>query len=262
MSLYPRDWSTTYNTQYRDRRRFATPHPGFVDEALFARAQGYYGVKPAISEHSARIAEYQARGLTAPQGLVAPYGSTSATNSASYSEAYYKAAGATANANAALPPISTRISTASAAAFPTTRTYNSWAYRDLWGATPRPHTGVYSDRSTIRGGVMRSCDDARSANYDNVADLYATNSGTNFPSFPPGAQPNEVAPGVWAYDANSDVRSQSARAVPAPKDATKERFHVPGYQGFIRGIQFQHGDTYGKTTRVCLDVPTDVPIEP
>lgn len=32
--------------------------------------------------------------------------------------------------------------------------------------------------------------------------------------------------------------------------------------GFIRGSQFVHGNTYGKTTKDCLSVPTDVPLEP
>lgn len=30
------------------------------------------------------------------------------------------------------------------------------------------------------------------------------------------------------------------------------RYHVPGYMGFVKNIQFLHGDTYGKTTRKCI----------
>lgn len=30
------------------------------------------------------------------------------------------------------------------------------------------------------------------------------------------------------------------------------RYHVPGYMGFVRSVQFRHGDTYGKTTRKAI----------
>lgn len=42
----------------------------------------------------------------------------------------------------------------------------------------------------------------------------------------------------------------------------RPKYHVPGYSGFVRGEQFRFGDTYGKTTRMALDVPTSLPLEP
>jgi len=33
------------------------------------------------------------------------------------------------------------------------------------------------------------------------------------------------------------------------------RYHVPGYMGFVKNIQFLHGDTYGRTTRKCILAP-------
>lgn len=39
-------------------------------------------------------------------------------------------------------------------------------------------------------------------------------------------------------------------------------YHIPGYQGFVRGEQFRHGETFGRTTRRCLDVPTSIPLQP
>jgi hypothetical protein len=30
------------------------------------------------------------------------------------------------------------------------------------------------------------------------------------------------------------------------------RYHIPGYQGFVRRQQFHHGQTYGATTRTCI----------
>lgn len=41
----------------------------------------------------------------------------------------------------------------------------------------------------------------------------------------------------------------------------RQRYFIPGYQGFVRGEQFRHGETYGQTTRRCLDVPTSVPLD-
>lgn len=52
---------------------------------------------------------------------------------------------------------------------------------------------------------------------------------------------------------------------PAHVKASKENFgklsvaqrqeishHIPGYQGFVKNIQFYQGDTYGRTTEMCL----------
>jgi hypothetical protein len=40
----------------------------------------------------------------------------------------------------------------------------------------------------------------------------------------------------------------------------EDRYHIPGYSGFIRGKQFTHGHTYGRTTKICLGVPNNEPI--
>lgn len=44
--------------------------------------------------------------------------------------------------------------------------------------------------------------------------------------------------------------------------SVRNKYHVPGYMGFVRGQQFRQGETYGKITRRCLDVPTNLPLEP
>lgn len=38
-------------------------------------------------------------------------------------------------------------------------------------------------------------------------------------------------------------------------DRERLRYHVPGYMGFVKNIQFLHGDTYGRTTRKCILAP-------
>lgn len=45
-------------------------------------------------------------------------------------------------------------------------------------------------------------------------------------------------------------------------EQARSKYHVPGYRGFVRGEQFRHGETYGRVTRRCLDVPVNLPLEP
>lgn len=44
--------------------------------------------------------------------------------------------------------------------------------------------------------------------------------------------------------------------------APQQKYHIPGYAGFVRGMQFRHGDTYAKVTRKCMDVAPDLLLEP
>ena len=48
----------------------------------------------------------------------------------------------------------------------------------------------------------------------------------------------------------------------AGSEWTRPKYHIPGYSGFIRGVGFRFGDTFAKTTRMALDIPTDLPLEP
>lgn len=68
-------------------------------------------------------------------------------------------------------------------------------------------------------------------------------------------------PGLQGYDA-----SNAACAPPfgpgVSFTAPRQKYHIPGYAGFVRGMQFRHGDTYAKVTRKCNDVPSDLLLEP
>jgi len=44
--------------------------------------------------------------------------------------------------------------------------------------------------------------------------------------------------------------------------APRQKYHIPGYAGFVRGMQFRHGDTYAKVTRKCNDVSPDLLLQP
>lgn len=67
------------------------------------------------------------------------------------------------------------------------------------------------------------------------------------------------APDQWRYD---------ARGAAMPKEIDLRRntdprgkYMIPGYSGFIRGKQFEFGQTFAKMTRVCMDVPLDLPTD-
>jgi len=59
------------------------------------------------------------------------------------------------------------------------------------------------------------------------------------------------------------------QALPVPTNGPNSSFrlpnnvyHVPGYQGFIPGMQYRHGDTFAKTSRKCNDIPRDLYLTP
>lgn len=35
------------------------------------------------------------------------------------------------------------------------------------------------------------------------------------------------------------------------EDKLESRYHITGYMGFVPGQQYRHGDSYGRTTRIC-----------
>lgn len=57
----PSQWTTTYSSVFRDRRRYESPNAGASDDSHTVRAQAYYGTRAALAEHAARTAEVEAR---------------------------------------------------------------------------------------------------------------------------------------------------------------------------------------------------------
>lgn len=52
------------------------------------------------------------------------------------------------------------------------------------------------------------------------------------------------------YDASVNYGKQSvSRRLPQQHEL---RYHVPGYMGFVRDMQYHHGRSYGKITRECI----------
>lgn len=114
--------------------------------------------------------------------------------------------------------------------------------------------------------------------------------GYNFPKAAPGGKdlwnerPNgshggivphsgPQAPSSLSYESSSNSNGANSSAFGADANAAalantgslgagaRPQYHVPGYSGFVRGEQFRFGDTYGKSTRNALNVPTDMPLE-
>lgn len=95
-----------------------------------------------------------------------------------------------------------------------------------------------------------------------TAEKQASRSNSNTPKFADNPMPmhnggDPTAPGATGYGFPPSTHAAATRA-----DVGRSKSHVPGYQGFVRGEQFRYGETYGRVTRRCLDVPTCLPLEP
>jgi len=239
--MEPSHWTTTYCNQYRDRSKYISPHPGqpqhhFKDQydiSHYQHTQGYYGTRASLAEHAARTAELQARSQSAPVP-------TQAWSSSTYSTSQ------------PLPVHSSQVTQATLPRLVVNPVPSQYAInyagtgRDLWNTPLKPLTGYYSDHSTMAGS-------------------YAYGSrGAYQVSGPIQLRPHTAGPTLSYWDPSYDSSRSTVLGVTikGASDGPRNKYHIPGYQGFVRGQQFRHGDTYGKTTRVCLDVPTDVPLEP
>jgi len=95
----------------------------------------------------------------------------------------------------------------------------------------------------------------------NPADSRAEGRNSTLPALTPfpgnnfGASLSRPGTGTQSFSPNAIALTQF-------RDAPISKYHIPGYQGFVRGLQFRHGETFGKSTRRTLDVPVDVPLEP
>lgn len=57
----PSQWTTTYSSVFRDRRRYEAPDSRPSDDSWNVRTQGYYGTRADLAEHATRTAEVEAR---------------------------------------------------------------------------------------------------------------------------------------------------------------------------------------------------------
>jgi len=78
----------------------------------------------------------------------------------------------------------------------------------------------------------------------------------------PSTIQHEAAPSDFAFGGAAGANANALGNTGNLGAGARPQYHVPGYSGFVRGEQFRFGDTYGKSTRMALNVPTDLPLEP
>lgn len=208
----PSEWTTTYSSVYRDRRRYVSPNPDPSDPSFAVRTQAYYGPKHAISEHHARTAEAEAR---------TGYGAYEPRNQSSRGDSGVFNKGA-----------SQSWSGSSSAAYQGEQgqqqsiglvRYNH-PVKDLWTHPILPHTGSLVNGVPVYGssGVT-----TRALFHNGFNNGYAGE-----------VQYVEPQGGCGGCECSG---SESARRGP--------QAHIPGYQGHIRGIQFVHGNVSRSQTK-------------
>lgn len=238
-------WSTTYSSQFRDRRRFEAPNEAPSDDTWNVRTQAYYGRQADLSEHAARTAEIEAR---------TQYGAIPANEQATGGRLY--------------PPTSTQGLGASGLNLSNTGRQianMSGSLGSTGGSTPSPR-GTTPLRYTHQPSGHDLWDDGRILPHTGVvrdapigygASTFGTGHATARPQFTNGYN-NGYSDGLAFTE---QYTSPPPALMTGPPQQRPEQ-HVPGYAGFIRGSQFLHGDTFSKTSRQCLSVPTEVPLEP
>jgi hypothetical protein len=66
-------------------------------------------------------------------------------------------------------------------------------------------------------------------------------------------------PDEWRYDDRGIAMSKGVEL--RRNTDPRQKFLIPGYSGFVRGKQHHFGNTFGKMTRDCLDIPLDLPTD-
>jgi len=225
--MLPSYWTSTYNYQYRDAdSRLIAPHQG---EAMY-HYNGHYDPSHYQRQHGF----YAQRAITANETR-----SQSASLGGGLSSARRTSPAATIAAHNTLSfnrsaPVSSTSSDYASGSSTSRRVPGSYHSLEKFDNLPVVNTS--------RG------------NKDLWTHPILPHSGVYSNDVHIPTSTNRIA-GLANWEQTSTTRNQQLR-----NDG--ERYHIPGYSGFIRGIQFSQGDTYGKTTRRCLDVPTDVPLEP
>jgi hypothetical protein len=227
----PTQWTTTYSSVFRDRRKYEAPNAAPSDDSWSVRTQAYYGPRAALSEHAARTAEIEAR--TQYGAIVPNETATGGRYLAPTSTQGLGAAGLNLNGSG---PQSAFGGPASPVSTGTVR--YAHPTRDLWTTPILPHTGVVQEASPSYG-----------------ASTQINGAYTQRPTFTNGYN-NGYATEYQFQEQFSSQPMQPAQQPPVPQS------HIPGYSGFVRGSQFVHGDTFGKTTRsVCNTIHSPKPMQ-
>jgi len=247
----PTQWTTTYSSVFRDRRRYEAPFAGPSDPSHNVRTQGYYGRRADIAEHEARVAEVEARtayGTQVPNesattGRAFPPTSTQGLGAQGLDLRPHGGSGRFGDA--ASPHYGNNTGYAATPAGQGPLRYAHPTDASLWDDSRiLPHTGVVVDTPIGFGASTRGIGGGE----------YSAR-----PQFSTGYN-NGYSDGVQLqYSPNGTAVAAATQRANQPERPTH---HIAGYAGFIRGSQFVHGDTFGKMTRELLATPTEVPLEP
>lgn len=222
--MQPSAWSTSYNSTFRDRSKYFSPSGLTSSDNWASTTQAYYGTQASLSEHAARTAEAEARTQFGAKNYSGNTLALSGANSFSANGAN----GTNGSLAYGTGPITSRV---------------NQPPKDLWSTDLVPHSGRYSDATTIRGGV-----------------------DPNQPTTYVPDHANGLLTGRKGYFEHNQQfgSSSSSSSSSSSYDPTKpwDQYHIPGYSAHIRGAQFLHGDTFSKTSRLCLAVPNDTPLQP
>jgi hypothetical protein len=300
--MIPSHYTSSYNNAFRDKTQLIAPNageamhhfPGHYDPSHYQREQGYFGQRSAMAE-TARSkgatwngagsggGSMTARGTGAggyDRASTAPLSHEAAYNQTGYQsqqqtsswENNFTAGANTSRAFRTHGFQTLRNQGTTLPVLPAHRTSN----RDLWTAKMLPHTGVFSNYTTVAGGVGSEFHDA-GYGYDRLNGTSAggsvTTRGRTSSNSTYGYGGRDGGNGYgntssrggagaggngddWRYDPNG---VSMTKAVDLTRNTDpKNKYNIPGYAGYVRGLMFTHGDTFAKATRTCLDRPLDI----
>ena len=109
--------------------------------------------------------------------------------------------------------------------------------KDLWNHNPNPSHGGIAPLAGVYG--------PSSIGYEGKSNYNSSSSSSSSIS---------ASQSYGGFNATTNTGSLG--------EDSRPKYHIPGYSGHIRGERNRFGDTYGKQSRMSLDVPTDTPLEP
>lgn len=271
-------WTTSYSSQYRHDGGLISPNageamhhfPGHYDASHHQRDPGFYGTRAKLAAIAKADATASGQHVRIPQpGSNVGYGSAPAQpRPASLTPSFYapppdsntqqySALRQTGSTGLHTQRINNTVSPSSTQPLgpSTSRPVSLSNGQDLWTAPIVPHgdKSAYSD--------ARSSTPAGGNGYGRSGPLGATQQYGASSSSQGGLVDTAFvdSPEEWRYSSRGTAMTKEVEL--RRNTDPRNKYHIPGYQGFVRGKNFVYGDTFGKITRNCLDVPLDQPTD-
>jgi hypothetical protein len=283
-------WTSSYNAQFRNDD-VISPNagepmhhfPGCYDPSHYQRDPGFYGTRASLAATAKLDATQSGLNVRVPQpGSNVGYGSAPAkARTSGLSQSFYAPPPdpSTQNYSALRQSGSSALNTQRVGGEPVQDGTGSFGAsqngstsargapqslangQNLWTAPIVPH-GDRSSYSAARGPTLASPPTQRSGAQGNGFGATNYNASGSFSSSQQRGLVDTAfvdGPDEWRYDARGSAMTKEVEL--RRNTDPRNKYHIPGYQGFVRGKQFLHGDTFGKITRNCLDIPLDQPTD-